>query len=487
MVTLARDTLQHIDSSVGRPNYLSTERSASIVHFGVGAFHRSHQAMYLDRLLNAGHRDWAICGVGVLPFDSAIRDALLHQDGLYTLVTKSEEGVSAARVIGSITEFLYAPDDPHAVIEKLASPITRIVSLTITEGGYGINDSTGEFEPTDELTLNDLASDRHPRSVLGLIVEGLDRRRLDGLPPFTVMSCDNIHGNGSVAKRAITSFARSKSVELAEWIDQHGAFPHSMVDRITPVTTDETRAAISSEFGIEDEYPVLSEAFEQWVLEDNFCSGRPPLETVGVQLVDDVEPYELMKLRLLNASHQAMAFTGILAGHTYVHDVCSQPLFSDFLMAYMRDEAVPTLEPVPGIDLDAYCRQLIGRFTSTAIRDTLARLAVDASDRIPKFLLPVIRSQVARGGPTRHATLALAAWSLYLEQHALDDDLTVIVDKRRSELISAVQHELAEPGSFLDFSEVFGDLGRQATVRREFVEWRRVIVEAGILAAISRA
>ncbi len=487
MVTLARETLKHIDPVVERPSYLSDESPASIVHFGVGAFHRSHQAMYIDRLLNAGNRDWAICGVGVLPFDVAIRDALQHQEGLYTLVTKGSDGATTARVIGSITEFLHVPDDPQAVVDKLASESTRIVSLTITEGGYGISESTGEFAPNDDLTLEDLGSDRSPRSVLGLIVEGLARRRSEGLAPFTVMSCDNIQGNGHVARSAVTSFARRKDRELAEWIDAHVAFPNSMVDRITPVTTDETRAAIRDEFGIEDEYPVLSEDFEQWVLEDAFSSGRPPLETVGVHIVDDVEPYELMKLRLLNASHQAMAFTGILAGHTYVHDVCAQPLFSDFLLGYMRDEAVPTLEPVPGVDLDAYCRQLVSRFQSTAIRDTLARLAVDASDRIPKFLLPVIRAQAARGGQISHATLALAAWSSYLEEHEGDDAPTPIVDKRRSGLLMAVRHDGEEPGSFLDYSEVFGDLGSDPVVRREFIEWRRVIAESGILAAVSRA
>ncbi|HET8956985.1 MAG TPA: mannitol dehydrogenase family protein [Microcella sp.] len=486
MVTLSRETLPHIDQRVGRPDYLAEERSASIVHFGVGGFHRSHQAMFIDRLLTAGHRDWAICGVGVLPFDRAIRDALAHQDGLYTLVTTSEDGTSAAQIIGSIAEYLYYPDNPQAVLDKLAHPSTRIVSLTITEGGYGVTDTTGEFEPTDELTIGDLTSDRIPCSVLGLIVDGLARRRRDGVPPFTVVSCDNIQGNGHVARTAVTAFARHKDPGLAEWIDERVAFPNSMVDRITPVTTEQTRAMVRDEYGIDDAYPVLAEAFAQWVIEDDFSMGRPPLEEVGVHIVDDVEPYELMKLRLLNASHQAMAFTGILAGYTFVHEVCRQSLFEDFLMGYMRDEAVPTLRPVPGVDLDAYCRQLVERFTNEAILDTLARLAVDASDRIPKFLLPVIRAQVARGGQTQHATLALASWSLYLDQHSGDDASTPIVDTRRSGLLAAVRSEGETPGAFLDYRDVFGDLGAEQSVRDEFVHWRQVIAEEGILAAMSR-
>ncbi|GAA1211582.1 mannitol dehydrogenase family protein [Rhodoglobus aureus] len=441
--------------------------------------------MYLDRLLNAGEREWGICGVGVLPFDLPIRDALDHQDNLYTLVTKDTDEVSQAAVIGSIVEYLYAPDDPQAVVDKLADLSTRIVSLTITEGGYSINDATGEFDPRDPLTLADIGSKTTPRSVLGLIVAGLARRRAADEQPFTVMSCDNIQGNGAFAKKAVVEFARRKDTGLATWIEEYVAFPNSMVDRITPVTTDETRASIQAEFGIDDEFPVLSEAFEQWVLEDRFTLGRPALETVGVQVVGDVEPYELMKLRLLNASHQAIAFTGILAGETYVHEVCRRPVFSDFLLGYMRNEAIPTLLPVPGVDLDDYCQQLISRFSSQAILDTLARLAVDASDRIPKFLLPVVQNQLSNDRETRHSSLVLAAWCTYLETHAGQDDPTPIVDKRRDGLAAAVALEQRAPGSFLDYADVFGNLGENDQLRQEFIGWRERIANVGIVEAIS--
>lgn len=485
MTKLTRATLHELDPAVAIPTYDVPGIPASIVHFGVGAFHRAHQAMYVDRLLNQGNREWGICGVGVLPFDIPIRDALANQDNFYTLVTKDTDEVSTAVVIGSIVQYLYAPDDPAAVLDKLADASTRIVSLTITEGGYGISDSTGEFDPRDAGTLSDLASEGVPQSVFGFIVAGLALRRAAGIPPFTVMSCDNIQGNGTVAKTAVVEFARRKDAGLAEWISDNVSFPNSMVDRITPVTTDETRASIAEEFDIDDEFPVRSESFEQWVLEDDFTLGRPPFETVGVQVVANVEPYEFMKLRLLNASHQAIGLTGILAGETYVHEACRQDVFADFLLGYMRGEAVPTLHPVPGVNIDDYCLQLISRFSSKAVLDTLARLIVDASDRIPKFLLPVVRDQIAHDGPTRHASLVVAAWSVFLESHSDDVEQAAILDKRRAGLISAVAAEAEHDGAFLDYAEVFGDIGHDERFRGEFIQWRKSISEGGILASIS--
>lgn len=485
MTKITRDTLHDLDPAIAIPTYDRAGIPASIVHFGVGAFHRAHQAMYIDRLLTLGNREWGICGIGVLPSDIAIRDAFAHQDNLYTLITKDTDEVSKAVIIGSIVQYLYAPDDPAAVVEKLANEATRIVSLTITESGYGINDATGRYDPQDAGTLSDLASDGMPQSVFGFIVAGLSLRRQADMTPFTVMSCDNIQGNGAVAKTAVVEFARRKDPALADWILENVAFPNSMVDRITPVTTNETRTSITAEFGVEDEFPVRAESFEQWVLEDKFTLGRPPFEKVGVQVVSDVEPYELMKLRLLNASHQAIGFTGILAGEVYVHDVCRQAVFTDFCLGYMRDEAIPTLHPVPGIIIDDYCLELISRFSSKAILDTLARLIVDASDRIPKFLLPVVREQLALGKLTRHSSLVVAAWSIFLESHSSEVEQPSIVDKRRDGLLTAVAAEQENDGAFLDYAEVFGDIGQNEQFRREFIEWRKSISSDGILRSIS--
>ena len=498
MTTLNAETVSTLNSSVAVPGYARDGIRTAIVHFGVGGFHRAHEAMYLDRILNAGSTGWGICGVGIMPFDLAMRDALAAQEGLYTLVTTSPEGTTDARVIGSIIEYLYAPDNPAAVLDKLVDPATRIVSLTVTEGGYGVDDATGEFRPSDAGTLADLenpglagsgsgsmATSATPVSVLGYLAAALRLRRDAGTPPFTVMSCDNIQGNGHVARTAVLGFARRLDPELAEWIAHNVAFPNSMVDRITPVTTDQTRAVLSERFDVDDRWPVHSESFAQWVLEDWFTLGRPPLEDVGVQLVGDVEPYELMKLRLLNASHQAMSYLGILSGATYVHEVCTDPLFTGFLRGYMHREAMPTLRPVPGINLDAYGEQLIARFGSEAIRDTLARQVVDGSDRIPKFLLPVVREQLAAGRGIDHAALVLAAWSVFLEGRTENGEPTPVADRRFDGLRAAVTAEASDPGAFLDYAPVFGDLGSDPTLRAAFIAARRSLAENGARASIA--
>lgn len=486
MPVLNEATLDEIAPTVATPEYDRSSLSTGIVHFGVGNFHRAHEAMYIDQILARGDTGWAICGVGVLEGDRAMRDALRAQDNLYTLVTNSPDGTTAARVIGSIHEYLYAPDDPEAVLDRLADPATRIVSLTVTEGGYSVNDATGEFDPQDPLTLRDLEPDTaSPSSVLGYITAGLARRRAAGTPPFTVMTCDNIQGNGHVARTAVLGFAARKDPDLAAWIAENVAFPNSMVDRITPVTTDETRASVLAETGIEDRWPVRAESFAQWVLEDTFPTGRPPLELVGVQMVDDVMPYELMKLRLLNASHQALAYPGSLAGGQLVHEVCRDPVFADFLLDYMRLEAMPTLRPVPGIDLDAYCHELISRYTNEAVRDTLARLAFDGSERIPKFLLPVLRDQLEAGGDIRRCAFVLAAWSRFLEGRDEHGNPTPINDRRASELAAAAQAEYDEPGSFLDYQPVFGDLGADPRLRELFIDYRAKLIERGARSTIA--
>ncbi len=484
MVHLDARTLGRLPEAVIQPGYDPTRVTPGIVHLGVGAFHRAHQAMYVDRLLAAGHHEWGICGVGLLPGDTAIRDVLADQDRLYTLVTVDPDGTAQARVIASVVDFLFAPDDPVAVLDRLSSPQTRIVSLTITEGGYSTNDATGDFEPRDPGTRHDLTGQQPPQSVLGFLVTALARRRSAGTVPFTVMSCDNIRGNGRVARRSVLAFAERLDPQLAAWIADTVAFPSSMVDRITPVTTDATRRAVSAAYGVEDGWPVRAESFVQWVLEDHFPAGRPPWETVGVQLVADVEAYELMKLRLLNAAHQAMGYLGVLAGETLVHEVCRDPLFVGFLLGYLRQEAIPTLRPVPGVDLDAYVDQLIARFTSEAIRDTLARQVRDGSDHLPKFLLPVVADQLAAGRPVDHCALVIAGWSRFLEGKTDAGGPVVAVDPQMPVLHEALAAERHTPGAFLDCRPVFGDLGAQPVLREAFVAARAALAERGARGAI---
>ncbi|MFD6516612.1 mannitol dehydrogenase family protein [Rhodococcus sp. NPDC060176] len=452
-------TLHDFDTSLQVPNYDRSKVTTGIVHFGVGGFHRAHQAMYIDTLLRRGEGfDWGICGVGVMPSDKRMRDALRAQDGLYTLALKHADGTLEGRVIGSIVEYLFAPDDPQAVIEKMASESTKIVSLTITEGGYNISDSTGEFDSSNPDVVHDLEPGTLPRTTFGLICAALALRRDRGLTPFTIMSCDNIEGNGSVARKAFGAFAALKDPELAEWIEKNGAFPNSMVDRITPVTTAEVTTEIAETFGVEDQWPVAAEPFTAWFLEDEFTSGRPPLENAGVNLVPDVRPYELMKLRLLNASHQGIAYFGYLAGYRLVHEACQDELLSGFLLDYMNLEATPTLDPVPGVDLDQYKKTLIERFSNPHVRDTIARLCAESSDRIPKWLLPVIREQLDAGGSINLSTAVVASWARYAEGTNENGDPITVVDQMADTLVPLAQKQSSDPLAFVGNRQIFGDL-----------------------------
>jgi mannitol 2-dehydrogenase len=459
MQPLDQKTLSALSASVPAPSYDRAAVRAGIVHIGVGGFHRSHEAMYIDRLLEQGKAlDWGICGVGVLPSDRGMADVMAAQDGLYTLVVKHPDGTLEPRVVGSIVEYLLAPDDPEAVVEKMADEATRIVSLTVTEGGYNFSPVTGEFDAADPDVAADLQPGAAPRTTFGLVTEALVRRRERGLAPFTVVSCDNIQGNGDVARRSFTAFAGLRDRELGSWMEQTVPFPNSMVDRITPGTTDDDREEVRRRFGIDDGWPVVCEPFTQWVLEDRFSLGRPPLEDAGVQLVEDVEPYELMKLRLLNASHQGLAYFGYLAGYRLVHEAAQDALFQRFLLGYMEAEASPTLRPVPGIDLGEYREKLIARFSNPAIRDTLARLAFDGSERIPKWLLPVIRENLASGGEIRRSAAVVASWARYCEGLDEEGRPIEIMDRRRDRLMANAARQREDPLAFVADRELFGDL-----------------------------
>lgn len=438
MVGLSNATLSQVP--IATPGYDRDGIGIGIVHFGVGGFHRSHQAAYLDRLLRRGlAREWGICGVGVMPADRRMRDVLRAQDGLYTLVLEHPDGSRDARVIGSIVDCRYAPDDPEGTIELLAAPTTRIISLTITEGGYQVRDR---------------------RSVFGLIAEALARRRARGLRAPTVVSCDNIEHNGDVARQAVVAHAEPISPELADWVAEHVRFPCSMVDRITPVTTPDVVAAVGHDFGVGDQWPVVAEAFTSWVLEDDFADGRPPLEQAGVLLVEDVAPYEAMKLRLLNAGHQCLCYFAALCGYRLVHDAARDPLIAEFLLGYLDSEAIPTLRPVPGIDLFAYSRELVERFANPGVRDTVARLCAYSSDRIPKWLLPVIRDNLDRGGPIRLAAATVASWARYAEAVDERGEPIEIVDNLASSLVPIARSQRQHPTAFIENTAVFGDLAQ---------------------------
>jgi mannitol 2-dehydrogenase len=484
-IKLSAATVDSLDQRVVVPSYDRSTLTTGIVHLGVGGFHRAHQAMYVDGLLSDGEaRDWAFTGVGVLPRDERIVQILNAQDGLYTLVIKHPDGCLEPRVIGSIRELLHAPTQPDAVLAVMSDPATRIVSMTITEGSYLVDQVTGEFDPHHPSIQPDLVEDAVPTTAFGFIVEALRRRRDAGVAPFTVMTCDNLPGNGDVARGTVTSFARLKDLELGEWIAANVSFPNCMVDRITPVTTPEDIDRLADEFGIEDGWPVITEPFTQWVLEDQFPTGRPPLEDAGVQVVPDVMPYELMKLRLLNASHQALCYLGYLAGYRYAHEVAQDEEFARFLLGYMKNEGEPTLPEVPGVDLTAYEHELVARFANPEIRDTLARLCAESSDRIPKWLVPVIRADLAAGRPIARAALVVASWARYAEGTDEQGEPIDIVDHRKEQVMAAAAKQAEDPLAFIRDPSLFGDLAQQEAFTTPYLAALKSLHDNGAAATV---
>ena len=440
------------EGAVPGPGYDRTQVVPGVVHFGVGGFHRAHQAMYHDRLLNAGKGfEYGICGVGVMPQDRAMKDALEAQDHLYTLVVKHADGTYEPRVIGSIVDYLFAPDDPQRVVEQMAAETTSIVSLTVTEGGY---------EPGNIVF-------RH-------ILDALALRKERGLAPFTVMSCDNLPGNGDRTRQVCLQLGGEGAVEGV-------AFPNAMVDRITPQTTDDDRREVKERFGIDDAWPVVCEPFTQWVLEDHFTLGRPPYEDVGAQLVPEVEPYELMKLRLLNASHQALCYFAYLDGYRLVHEAAQDPLYRTFLRGYMDHEGTPTLGPVPGVDLEDYKATLIERFSNPEVRDTVARLCAESSDRIPKWLLPVIRHNLAHDGEIGRSAAVVASWARYAEGTDEQGEPIEVVDQLKDRVTANAQN-----GSFIEDRDLFGDLADNHRFRAAYQEALDSLHEHGARRTLER-
>jgi mannitol 2-dehydrogenase len=468
--SLRTATLRDLAERVAVPGYDRGALQVGIVHFGAGAFHRSHQAMYLDRLMSAGQAsDWAVCAVDVLAMDRPKRATFRSQDGLYTLMVKQPDGTVEPQVIGSLAEYLFAPDEPAKVLDRLTDPRTRIVSLTITEGGYNLRHDTGEFDVASPLVQHDLAPGAVPRTVFGLVVAALRRRRDRGVGPFTVMSCDNIEGNGDVARSVFGAFADLAEPGLGGWLRSAVAFPNSMVDRITPVTTGADVARLAEEFGVADAWPVVCEPYVQWVLEDDFPAGRPRWQDCGVQLVTDVRPYELMKLRLLNAGHQALAYPAALTGYRYVHEAATDPVLAAFVTDYLQLEARPTVPDVPGVDLDDYVAELIARFANPAIRDTLARLCAGGSDKIPKWVLPVVRQNLEAGRPVTRAATLIASWATYAQGLDEAGRPIEVVDALHDEITERARLQRTDRLSFIANERVFGDLARQPAFAEPYV------------------
>lgn len=407
---LADATLADLPAAIVRPGYDRGLLEPGIVHLGIGAFHRAHQAVYTDTVLGNGDMRWGIVGASLR--SAGTRDALAPQNGLYTVAARDGEG-EQLRVIGSSAGLLVAPEDPGALLGAMTRPEVRIVSLTVTEKGYCHAPATGMLDEAHPDIRHDLASPEKPRSAIGFIVEAIARRRIAGLAPFTVLSCDNLPANGRTLKRVITRFAELRDPDLGRFVADEVACPSSMVDRIVPATTDIDRETIAAHLGLTDAWPIVTEPFSQWVIEDDFPAGRPQWEQAGATFVTDVDAYELMKLRLLNGSHSAIAYLGYLAGHETVSDAIAAPGFAQFVRRLMDEEVTPTLPVLPGIDLDAYKADLMERFRNPALRHRTWQIAMDGSQKLPQRLLNTIRDRLKAGAPFPGLALGVAAWMRY--------------------------------------------------------------------------
>ena len=483
---LAIPSLLERRSELVLPNYDRRSLLPGIVHIGVGGFHRAHEAIYIDDLMRAGGaKEWGICGVGLRAADKAMRDALVPQDCLYTVVARNAQG-DTAQVVGSLVKYLFAPEETQAVLDMLAAPQTRIVSLTITENGYNFHEATGEFNAAHPDIQHDLAHPNQPVSVFGYLAESLNRRRLAGTPASTVLSCDNVPQNGDMARKTLLAFAALRDSALHDWIGQNVLFPNSMVDRITPQTTDADRQMVRDEFGIEDAWPVVCEPFRQWIIEDRFSDGRPPLEKVGVQFVGDVHPYEMMKLRLLNASHSAMGYLGFLAGFSYIHEIMADDLFREYIRRLMDDEVTPLLAPVPGIDLTEYKATLLTRFANPTLQDQVTRICLDGSAKVPKFLLPSLQEALARNGSATLLTLALAGWFRYLRGIDEQGQPYSIEDPRIEELQPPARAGGSDPRPLLAVSDLFGDLRQSEPFVKQLSGFLEQLDTHGARATVAR-
>ncbi len=432
--------------TLNAPAYDRSALARSIVHIGVGGFHRAHLAVYVDQLARSGNTKWGIVGTGVMPGDSAMKDALSSQDHLYTLVERSADG-HAATVVGSMVDFIHAHPDASGLIDAIAAPETQIVSLTVTEGGYPLDDATGEFDPD--------SPNAGPDSAFAAIIAGLTKRMADVAGPVTIMSCDNVMGNGDVAALATKSMAASNA-ELAAWIDANVSFPNSMVDRITPATTPADREWFSENIGIEDAWPVVCEPFIQWVIEDDYAGARPPWEELDIIITEDVRPFEHMKLQLLNAGHSLLGFSAHLFEIELVHDGMADPDVLAFVEAYLHREAKTSLHPVEGMDFDAYIDSLLERFANPQVRDQILRLAMDGTSRIPKFVLPTLRTHLENGGPTELAALFLATWcQALLGVSDAGNPIELGPDPMLEQAQAAAQASVDNPAAFLDLVPTF--------------------------------
>jgi len=475
---LRERNLPRLRGRVDVPLYRRDQLRSGVVHLGVGSFHRAHQAVYFDDLARLGLTRWGITGVGLR--SPRIQEALPPQDLLYTVLEQGADG-ARARVVGALRRYHYAPEKPTAVLTALARRRTALVTLTLTGDGYPVDPVTGEVSGSD--LQHDLDHPAEPQTAFGFLVAALEQRRRQDAPGLTVLSCDNRADAAAASRAAVLLLAERRDPALVRWVEQHVTFPDAMVDRITPVTDEGHRRLLADGFGLRDRWPVVTEPFSQWVVEDAFAGPRPPLDQVGVQFVADVAPHKRAKTRLLNGTHSALGFLGVLAGYRDTGEAMADPLLRAYVSALMAEEVAPLLPPVPGLDLVGYQQTLLTRLSNPVLVDPLARLAGRASTKVPAYLLPSLREAADRGRPHQLLALAVAAWLHCLRQPGG----LGLVDVRGAELQALAAEGRDDPRPVLAVADVFGDLGQRTLVGASIRRQLATLADQGWRAAVASA
>ncbi|NQU72487.1 MAG: mannitol dehydrogenase family protein [Rhodospirillales bacterium] len=481
---LLNATLHALPEGIKVPTYDRAKLTPGIVHIGLGNFHRAHQAWYLHRLMEQGlARDWAIVGAGVRPYDKAQRDKLIAQDFLTTLIELDPSG-SSAEIVGSMIEYVPIEDGNGPLIARMAHPAIRIVALTVTEGGYYIDPVTKGFDPSHDDIVHDVANPDRPRTAFGAMVAALRLRRDRGIGPFTGQSCDNLQGNGRILRQTLVSLARLSDPDLADWIDGSCSFPNAMVDCIVPATGPK-ELALASEFGIDDAVPVTHEPFRQWVIEDDFCAGRPDWDVAGATFSDRVHDFETMKIRVLNGGHQVLCMIGELMSIEFMADTLAGPLIHRFFRKVTEEEILPHVKPVPGYTPAAYLDLIDQRFSNPAIVDTTRRVAFDGSSRQPGFILPSVRDGLKSGAPVEGLSLVSAAWARYCLGTREDGSIVEPNDPMWDDLQACANTVAADPANWLGMRHIYGDLADQPRFAEAFARWHEKIQRDGVPAALT--
>ena len=469
------------------PSFDRDQVKTSIAHIGVSNFHRAHQACYMHDLIeNHNELNFGICGIDLLDSDRKIYNVLKDQDGLYTLIVKDAQGRYQTKIIGSIVEYFFGPENPMAVIERLANPDIKIISLTIAEDGYHLNEITGEFNQDHPAVAEDNKNPFYPKTVFGYLTQAFKLRKLRGITGCTILSCDNIKSNGTTMQQSFFNYVKNIEPDLLPWLKENTRFPNTMVDRITPITQPADIDALKQDFLIEDQWPVVCESFSNWIIEDRFLHERPQWEKVGVQFVENVEPYENMKLQLLNAGHSILGILGTLHGYKTVHESANDEDFMCFLKGFIDEEVMPVLDSIETLSIEAYKTTLITRFKNPYINDSLSRICNESSAKIPAFILPTVKKQLQKDQIVNRAAFVIAAWCKYND--GVDDQGNTynISDSMSNKLIRMATLSHQNPIKFLEIESVFSNLKTNSIFTEKYIMYYKAIKTQNIKECIKK-